>query len=177
MRRLQLQDLDKRHPGLTPAMAEVFFEAASVCFSRHHSRPSDIRIELASHGASAELDWLPPTPRVQAAYANTIDTTEAGAYGVSLAAVELEAGLVAIQRAETMSGADYYVAPIGGPEDLEEALRLEVSGSDLGGRSVCRSRLSQKIEQTRKANHANPALASVVGFSERLILVSELIDP
>ncbi len=112
------------------------------------------------------------------AYANTIDTTEWGAYAVSFAAIELEAGLVAIQRAETLSGADYYVAPIAAAnDDLEDALRLEVSGTDAGARSMCRTRLNKKIDQTRSAGHSVPAMASVVGFSEKLVLVSGIIQP
>jgi hypothetical protein len=155
-------------------MAEMFFEAASVCLSRHHSRPNQIKIETGSFGScQAQVDWQPPDTRIRASYANTIDTTEWGAYGVSLAAIELQAGLVAVQRAETLSGADYYVAPIGSDAgDLEDAFRLEVSGTDTGGNTVCRSRLQKKVEQTQNAEHETPAVASVVGFAERLVLVS-----
>lgn len=178
MNHLPLADLDQRHPGLTPAMAQMFFEAASVCLSRHHSRPSIVEIETADGRAHARVDWLANSPRMDRAYANTIDATEWGAYGVSLAALELEAGLVAVQRAETLSGADYYVAPIAASnDDLEEAFRLEVSGTDLGVRSICRSRLNRKIDQTRSAGHSKPALAAVVGFSEKLVLVSDVIQP
>lgn len=178
MPELLISNLDHRHPGLTPAMAQMFFEAASVCLSRHHGRPTALDIKfLPSTESNAAIDWLPPSSRVQAAYFNTIDTTEWGAYGISLAAIELK-GLVAIQRAETLSGADYYVAPVGSSfDDLEDALRLEVSGTDTGSAGVCYSRLEQKIEQTKAASHTSPALASVVGFSQKLVLVSEIVAP
>jgi hypothetical protein len=143
-----------------------------------HSRPNNIKIELGHVASEVHVDWLSPDKRLAAAYANTTDTTEAGAYGVSLAAVELEAGLVAVQRAETLSGADYYVAPQGAdPDDLEEALRLEVSGTETAGRGVCDRRLRQKVEQTQRASHSNPALASVVSFCDRVVLVSDVIAP
>jgi hypothetical protein len=178
MTELQLSDLHQRHPGLTPAMAQMFFEAASICLSRHHSRPNDLQIRfLEGVETQAVVDWQAPTPGLKAAYANTIDTTEWGAYGVSLAAIELK-GLVAVQRAETLSGADYYVAPIGSEiDDLEEALRLEVSGTDTAGSAGCYSRLQKKIDQTKNAAHDIPAVASVVGFCQKLVLVSEVIAP
>ncbi|MDQ4420310.1 hypothetical protein OOT33_07665 [Sphingobium sp. DEHP117] len=175
---LPLAEMDQRHPGLTEGMAQMFFEAASVCFARHHSRPSVVDIETVDGSSQATVDWLAPTPQMDRAYANTIDTTEWGAYGVSLAALELQTGYVAVQRAETLSGADFYVAPAtAANDDLETALRLEVSGTDQGARSVCRTRLTKKIDQTRAAGHSKPALASVVGFSEKLVLVSQVIEP
>ncbi len=74
-------------------------------------------------------------------------------------------------RAETKTGADYYVAPRGtDPADFEEALRLEVSGTD-GTAAQVRARLRQKQEQTRVGTGTEPAIAAVVGFKTRLILV------
>ena len=175
---LDLENLEKRHPALTSAMAEAYFEAASVCFDRHHNKPSQVDINFEnSRTLTLTANWVDISPTIKRAYANTIDTTEWGAYGVSFAAIEWD-GLVAIHRAETMSGADYYVAPEGSdPDDLENALRLEVSGTDAGTRATCRSRLQAKVAQTKAANHSVPAMASVVGFSERLILISEVVGP
>jgi hypothetical protein len=108
-------------------------------------------------------------------WANDIDTTESGAYGVSLAAVEVEENLVAVRRAETLTGADWYVAPIGTePGDLENCFRLEVSGVDAGGQSVVDARLRQKIEQTKRGASNLPAIASVVGFKERSIAIQRV---
>lgn len=179
MATLPLENMELRHPGLTAAMAQMFFEAASICLSRHHSRPSIVDIEVAEGGKlQARMDWLQGTPQMKRAYANIIDSTEWGAYGVSLAALELKSGLVAVQRAETLSGADYYVAPsTASNDDLEDAFRLEVSGTDLGARQICRARLTKKVEQTKSAGHTKPALAAVVGFAEKLVLMSDVIAP
>jgi hypothetical protein len=54
-----------------------------------------------------------PDARVGRAHANEIDATEIGAYGLSLAAIEAVVGLVAIRRAETLTGTDWYIAPAG----------------------------------------------------------------
>jgi hypothetical protein len=111
------------------------------------------------------------------AWANDIDTTESGAYGVCLAAVEVEEQLVAVKRAETLTGADWYVAPTGTePDDLERCFRLEISGVDTGGRVIVETRLRQKVDQTRRGASNLPAIASVVGFKERAVLIQKVSD-
>jgi hypothetical protein len=111
------------------------------------------------------------------AWANDIDTTESGAYGVCLAAIEIEENLVAVRRAETLSGSDWYVAPVGSrPEDLEKCLRLEVSGLDSGNRTAIETRLLQKINQTKKGRSNLPAIASVVGFREKVVVIRKVSD-
>ena len=76
-----------------------------------------------------------------------------------------------------MSGADYYVAPIGSnPEDLENCIRLEVSGVSAGNEAVVQARLRQKVVQTANGKSNLPALAAVVGFKERLIAIAKLGD-
>ena len=172
---LPLKDLHKRHPGLTPSISQSFFEAASVCLERHHSSPTNFTIEQATASTETDVLWEPVGNRVRAAHANSIDATEAGAYGMCLAAIEQTAGLVAIQRAETMSGADYYVAPIGSEiDDLEVAQRFEISGVDRGQRQVCDSRLKAKVRQTEKPKHSIPAIAAVTGFQQQVVLISPL---
>jgi hypothetical protein len=158
-------------------MARVFLEAASVCLARHHSSPTDFTIERESAETDASVAWLPTSPSLIAAYANTIDATEAGAYGMCLAALELVAGLVAIQRAETLTGADYYVAPKGSAiDDLEGAYRFEVSGVDKGRRALCDQRLRAKVKQTQDSGHHAPAIAGVTGFEQQVVLLSAVIE-
>lgn len=175
--KLNLESLHERHPGLTASLSGTFFEAASVCLSRHHDSPVNMDIVCNGSPSTKLVDFQKPDARVLNAWANDIDTTESGAYGVSLAAVEVEEQLVAVRRAETLTGADWYVAPIGTePDDLESCFRLEVSGVDVGGRSVIDARLRQKIDQTRRGSSNLPAIASVVGFKERAIAIQKVSD-
>ena len=175
--KFRLEALHERHPGLTASLGDTFLEAASVCLSRHHDSPVDMNV-VCNGGDSTQLVEFPkPDARVLNACANDIDTTESGAYGVSLAAVEIEEQLVAVRRAETLTGADWYVAPIGTKSyDLESCFRLEVSGVDVGGRSVVDARLRQKIAQTKRGASNLPAIASVVGFKERVIAIQRVSD-
>ena len=104
------------------------------------------------------------------AWNNVDDATRDGAYIIAIAVIEAELGMVALSRAETRTGADYYVGP---PDthDLENALRLEVSGVDRGSARIVRARLKEKIAQARRGASNLPAMASVVGFREAAILL------
>lgn len=175
--KLILESLHERHSGLTASLGGTFVEAASVCLSRHHESPVEMEIVCAGGSSSREVDFIKPDQRVLNAWGNAIDTTESGAYGVSLAAVEAEEQLVAVRRAETLTGADWYVAPVGiDADDLEGCFRLEVSGVDAGSRSSVETRLRQKVEQTRRGNSNLPAIAAVVGFKELAVVIQKVSD-
>ncbi len=164
MKTLPLADLAERHPGLTKALGESYAEAAGLCFSRHHRSPAVLSID--SHESQSECSAV-------RAWANEIDATEAGAYGVSLAAIEMTEGYVAVSRAQTLTGADYYLAPADSAlDDLEACLRLEISGSDAGNQAAIRQRLKSKIKQAAKGSSNLPAIASVVGFQERTVAIA-----
>ena len=94
---------------------------------------------------------------------------------MTLAVIEAEFGFVALARAETRTGADYY---IGSPDssDLEQALRLEVSGTDQGDLPSIRSRLDQKVAQIRRGNSGRPGIAAVIGFQERYANLRTVLD-
>ena len=124
---------------------------------------------------NALAEWAQPDERIKRAWANEIDTTEAGAYACILAAVELANGLVAVHRAHTKTGADYYVTPSGSSlEDLENCIRLEISGLDKGNESSVARRLDEKKEQAAAGASNLPAMAGVVGFKARLIMLEPL---
>ena len=170
---LALQNLSERHPGLTPEVASFYCQAAAVCLSRHHSPPSEVAISWEDSESVRTVEWEVPDPRTIRAWANDTDTTEMGAYGISLAVVEAEKGLVAIARAETLTGADYYVGPAGWDhDDLEGSFRLEISGTDLGSITAVTQRLKEKVDQAARGHSDLPAIAVVVGFRERIVAVA-----
>jgi hypothetical protein len=172
---LVLQNLAERHPGLTPEVAGFYCQAASVCLSRHHMPPTEITILWREAEGTRAVDWVVPDSRTVRAWANDIDATEMGAYGILLAVVEVERGLVAIARAETLTGADHYVGPAGwNGGDLEDSFRLEVSGTDRGNIGAVTQRLKAKIDQAAKGRSDLPAIAAVVGFKERIVAVADV---
>lgn len=163
-----------RHPGVSAAVCEAFTEAAEICFARHHTPPETLlSITCCGSSTSATLQWTAPTEEAQRAWNNKDDATRDGAYVISLAAIESELGLVALSRAETRTGADYYVGQPGS-DDLEAAYRLEVSGIDSGDHAYVRSRLREKLRQAAEGDSNLPAFASVVGFRQAVVLVEEV---
>ncbi len=166
---LPLKRLADRHIGLTPELAASYLQAAQVCLDIHHLPPAEFTIRDGSSEALAMVEWEPSDERLRWAWANQNDATENGAYACALAAVELTRGLVAVRRAETTTGADFYIVPIGKqPADLKEWIRLEISGTHLEEADV-RTRLRQKIRQAARGQSSLPAIAMVVGFKARLI--------
>jgi hypothetical protein len=172
---LRIAGMERRHGGLTEAIAAYYHEAATVCLSRHHSAPHALEIRDGEQIIAATVDWMVPDSRTLGAWANSIDATEAGAYCCALAAVEITRGWYAVHRAEQGTGADYYVGPVGaGAEDLEDCFRLEVSGTDQGAETELSARLAVKIAQTLHGNSSLPALAGVVGFEHSIILIANV---
>jgi hypothetical protein len=169
---LQQSRLHLRHPGLTRAIADGYAEAASVCLVRHHAPPAEYDVWDRDQPTTLVLVWDTPDERRLAAWANVTDTTEAGAVGIVLLALELCMGLVAVRRAETRAGADYYVGPPGtGRDDLEQCLRLEISGVDHGPASRVYRRVTEKVGQVIRGDSNLPALVGVVGFEVRLVVL------
>lgn len=173
--KLPFRNLSKRHYGLTLAVADSYTEAARVCLDRHHVPPVDFAISHYGNTQDAIVEWDPTDNRTKAAWANETDTTEAGAYACALAAIELTNDMVAVSRAETKTGADYYIAPVGiRLEDLEDSYRLEVSGLDRGSANAVRKRLQEKLNQAASGASNLPAIAGVVGFRAKLVLLQAL---
>ncbi len=171
---LPLGNMADRHPGLTPALAAAYLEAARVCLDRHYTPPQEFSIENDKVESYTSVDWLPTDERCRLAWANESDAARDGAYACALAATELQMGFCAVMRAETLTGADYYVAPLGSsPEDLEDCIRLEVSGTNLDIYEV-RRRLRNKVNQVEHGSSSLPAIAAVVGFGAKLIAMESV---
>lgn len=167
---LRFEDLAERH-DIDPHQLQGYANAAKVRLEAHHTPPVDFEVTSKGETVVYEVKWTPCDDKLRRSYNNADDAKRDGAYVMAFAAVEDLEGMVSIARAETKTGADYYVAPAGtNPADLESAFRLEVSGTD-GTPSEVRQRLKEKQEQTRKGTGAEPAIAAVVGFRTKLMLV------
>ncbi|MBU0585125.1 MAG: hypothetical protein KKB66_21620 [Alphaproteobacteria bacterium] len=164
-----------RHPGVSYGVGLAYEEAARVCLDRDHSSPVTISIRDNANEALAEASWVAAGADLKAAWANDTDATEAGASALALATVELLRGLVAIRRTETRTGADYYLDVPGTlTDDLETAIRLEISGTASAIPKVLIDRLAQKLKQAEKGASNLPAMAVVVGFAQTRILSADL---
>ena len=178
VRSVSLDDLHARHYAITPAVGENYAQAARVCLDRHHASPVEFTIEYSGGQEQVIVKWDRADERARAAWANRDDATRDGAYALALAAVEAVTGLVAVSRAETKTGADYFLAlPGSDVEDLEHTVRLEISGTDSGRPADISRRLKEKLEQAASGASDLPAMAAVVGFKARIIAIAHLVKP
>ncbi len=176
--KLSFDDLSARHPGVSPGVASNYAEAVRVCLDRHHTSRAEFRLTDNGRIEKAIAEWETADARTKGAWANRDDATRDGAYGLALASVEIMRGLVAVSRAETRTGADYYLGARDAVlEDLEASIRLEVSGTDEGGQSAINSRLKQKFEQANDGRSNLPAMASVVGFRALQVISADVKKP
>jgi hypothetical protein len=172
---LSFSDLNDRHPGISEGIALNYSEAVRVCLDRHHTSPTEFSLRDNRRDDHASVEWILADERTRNAWANRDDATRDGAYGLSLAAIEAMRGLVAVRRAETRTGANYYLGEPGDQlDDIEASVRLEVSGTDEGGETAIISRLREKLVQASKGNSNLPAIASVVGFAVLRIVSADL---
>lgn len=168
---LPLDNMSDRHHGLTSEVAAYYHQAARVCLDRHHSAPTIFELQDERGVMSVEVDWLASTDRERDAHGNRDDATRDGGYICALAAAELRDGFYAMRRVQVGKRADYYVAPTGtSRDDLEAFRRFEIAGVDAGGRTAVARRLTAKVSQV-SGNGDFPAMAGVVGFSARLIML------
>jgi hypothetical protein len=167
--------LHERHVGLYEPLCRAYADAACICLSRHHISPADLTIENRTEICMREITWEIPNEQIRRSWANVDDATRDGAYCLSLAIIEAEFGFVTLARAETKTGADYYV---GCPEalDLEKAFRLEVSGTDKGDRPIIQSRVKEKLNQLKRGTSNRPGIAAVVGFLKKYAIIEILSD-
>jgi len=174
---LPIHNLSDRHPGVTQAIGESYTEAARACLDRHHESPIYFRILNNTVKQDAVVKWQSCDSRTLSALANETDTTENGAYACALASVELTRNMVAIHRAEIKTGADYYIAPIGSEiDDLENCIRLEISGVDTGHEAIILQRLNIKVKQAASGNSNLPAVAAVIGFKDKSIHIRDVTN-
>lgn len=172
---LALDGLASRHPGLTPALGTAYAEAARVCLDRHHASPIQCQIHDPASHVEATVSWQPTSRRERRAWRNDTDATACGAYAFALAATELTQGLVAVCRASTLTGADYYLAPKGSDiEDIESCVRLEVSGIDRDRPSRVKERIRKKKDQCARGKSDLPAMVGVVCFQRAMIVTESL---
>jgi hypothetical protein len=164
--------LHERHYALTQPVCEYLAEAASVCLSRHHAPPLTLRVHYGAVAGWA-VSWEQPDHRQLAAHRNVNDATENGACAVAIAVLEATLNLFTISRADTLTGADYFVAADRDCPDLEGAHRLEVSGTDLGTVTQLKHRLKRKIAQLKAACGDDEAFATVVAFHEATVVVQK----
>ena len=177
-----IDTLHRMHKGVTEALSASYVEAAAVCLNDAGDPPAHLTVQADGKAHERYLaSWPTPTDRIRRSWNNLEDATRDGAYGVALAASECCLGYVAVRRAETKTGADYYLSSMAGSVeaddadlDLEGTLRLEVSGMlRCQTEAALARRVRQKQRQTERGTSSLPAIVGVVAFDLRRIVLRQ----
>lgn len=163
-------ELDLRAPiedgFLEPSLVETNAQAAEVCFELKHTSPVRLTVVLdgAVNSDPFEVHWKELSASQRRSHRNVLNAIEHGAYGVALAIMRRLLDLRGYSRADHGSGADYYVIPAG-EDDLENAIRLEVRGTDTAEMYEVNRGVHDKVQQLKRGKSNLPGMACVVGFT------------
>lgn len=172
--RLELDELATgKHHNLTAPMGINLSHAAAVCLD---SQGHECEVLLKGKGiytGNYTLCRCEVTNQMKRSWADLQEATEEGACGVAILVVSKETKYKTIERSCKGTGIDYWL----GDEDsflLQRKARLEVSGTLEGDEKELKSRLQQKIEQTKRSDHTRlPAVVVIVGFKEPMVVCVE----
>ena len=163
-----------RPHALKRELTDVFAAAAAVCIHRFHVPPKVWAVK-ADDGDTIhyEVPWTPPSDEGLRTYDDDDETTEFGACGMALAAVDIHMGLAAYSRAKKKTGVDFYLCTARASDtasslsydlDHRETVGLEVSGVSDDTDANFNERVRRKLAQVRSGRSPDRAIAGVVGF-------------
>lgn len=165
---LDLNDLAKPRPGLTPERGAGFAQAAAVCLETNHHQPG---VNMRVDGVATEdfaVVWNLINETVKATWADLQEATEHGAYGVALLLFERLYGLTVVERSFKRTGFDYWAGPLAASGFLfQDRTKLEMSGI-AEGESTIASRVRLKLAQVAKFDPSGtvPAYVAVIDFRQ-----------
>lgn len=165
---IDLADLAKGTPGITPAYGSVLAEAATICLeSRAHPNGVTMGVD-GDFGGKVNVRWAPLADQVQASkcWNDPEYTTEHGAYGVASLLVSALTDLTVVARSRKRTGFDFWLGRKDDADPLfQNKARLEVSGMGEGSETEIRARVGRKLKQTQQSDAMGiPALVAVVEF-------------
>jgi hypothetical protein len=154
--------------GLSPVYGSFLVEAASYCLSRnHHHSPGSLVFTIEVPEITSlvwdevdhpDLDWT---------WADLKEAAEYGAYAVAVVVcVQVNKFLRVARCAQSGTGIDIWLTDSTDDRGIfQHSARLEVSGIFNGGQSAIKTRLKQKLDQTKSSDHTTlPAYVAVVEF-------------
>jgi len=164
---LNLNELEKGLPAITPEFGKALAQAGGVCLeSQEHSQGKHLEVK-GDYINRYQLVWSEITEQAIRCWNDPEVATEHGAVGIAVLLAKKEIGFSVIERSRKGTGFDYWLG-----EDssypFQNKARLEISGIRAGNDSSIRSRVNQKIKQTDKSDGVLPAYVIVVEFSQPL---------
>jgi hypothetical protein len=164
---LQLTELSRGLPAITPAFGAALAEACAICLEEQkHSQGVEIQVE-GEFTTKFQLHWQEITDQMLRCWNDPEYTTEQAAYGIAFLLIQSLTDYTVIERSRKGTGFDYWLGNNATNElPFQNRVRLEVSGIRQANQSRIRARVKQKIEQTSPSDGSFPAYIIVVEFSK-----------
>lgn len=164
---LNLEDLGRGLPGITPALGSCFAEAAGKCLEdQRHERGVIMQIGGdCKHRIRVLWGTIGDVLQRQRAWNDEEVATEFGAYGIAAMIIQELSPYTVAERARKGPGFDFWLGRKGSDTLLfQDKARLEVSGVRKGNEQGIASRLSRKRKQISRSDGALPGAVIVVEF-------------
>ena len=168
-RNLDLAELHRGLPAITPAYGSALAEAAAICLTEQGHKPG---VELRVTGDFSKqccVVWPEVTAQMRRCWNDLEYTTEQGAYALAFLLIGWLTDFTVIRRSRKGTGYDYLLGYVDVEIDednyLEGMARLEVSGIRAGNSSLVKTRVKLKKEQVKPSDGLLPAYVIVVEFS------------
>lgn len=170
---IDLRELQRGQPGLTPEAGAFLAQAGVVCLeSQGHTTGDALAVSGALGEFAEELQWEPADAQARRNWNDLQEATEYGAVGVAILLVQRHTKHAVLKRARKGTGFDYWLGPAD-RHPFQHKARLEVSGLLKGTASAMRTRVRQKVEQTKLSARTLPAYIVVVEFGAPQCVVDQ----
>lgn len=167
-KKLDLNDLSKGLPAITPNYGAGLAEAGAVCLEdQGHSHGVTLSVN-GSFNEAFETHWSAVTEQMRRCWNDLEFTTEQGAYGVAFLIISAITDFTVIERSRKGTGFDYWLGHEEEDLPFSNKARLEVSGIRNGDNQTVRKRVKRKLNQTNISDGSLPALVVVVEFGTPL---------
>ena len=164
---LQLSEIKKGTPGITPVEGANLFENSIVALHRgNHPSPVTLQME-GLRNEPFSLVWEDAfNERLERTYADEQSVTERAAISISVLMALKLTNYTVIERSRKGTGFDYMLGESEDPFFMPKA-RLEISGiMSTTKTNTLKKRFNQKVSQTDKSDDTRlPAFISIVEFS------------
>lgn len=165
---MNLTDIKKGLPGITPAIGSYFYDAIVATMHRAN-HPEQLTMALTGDNVKTlDVNWEDSfNEQLDRSFKEDSSMIDAAASGIScLLAIE-ETNYTIIERGYKGSGFDYYLGYDDQPLFTKVA-RLEISGiKQENEANTAEKRLKIKLKQTNQSDNSGlPAYISIIEFSQ-----------
>lgn len=158
-------------PGVSPARGSQHAEASMVCFYlQNHESGVQLKIQGYFDDTLAVVWDGVITEQIKNSWLDQTEATESAACGMAFLIMQELTEYTVVRRAKKLDGFDYF---LGFKENrgslFKEAAKLEISGIlNAKNAGEVRTRVNEKIEQSRRTRNDLPAYVVIVEFGKPL---------